>query len=136
MKASRLTEPALCAPLPLRFGELDCPQPPLERPSHSHEVRRLAGAEGERLLHCATGDRSIGGSGDAGRQGRSRGARWFLEEAPDTYYVTDSYEKHPIVPVRLSRIDRDVLAVSRRLTAARTRKRGTSGLQGSRRPPF
>jgi hypothetical protein len=44
----------------------------------------------------------------------------FLEEAPETYYLTDYYRKHPVVLVRLSRIDRDalrdLLSVSRRLT--------------------
>lgn len=51
---------------------------------------------------------------------------WFLAEAPDTYYVTDYYRGHPVVLVRLSRIDRDalrdVLAVSRRLALAKARK--------------
>jgi hypothetical protein len=47
----------------------------------------------------------------------------LLEEAPETYYVTDHYRRHPVVLVRLSRIDRealrDLLSVSRRLTLAR-----------------
>ena len=47
----------------------------------------------------------------------------FLEEAPETYYLTGYYEPHPVVLVRLSRIDRDalrdLLAMSWRLTAAR-----------------
>jgi len=51
---------------------------------------------------------------------------WLLEDAPDTYYVTDYYEKHPVVLVRLSRIDRDalreVLSISRRLALAKVRK--------------
>ena len=51
----------------------------------------------------------------------------FLEDAPDTYYLTDYYRPHPVVLVRLSRIDRDalrdVLSVSWRLTAAKARKR-------------
>ena len=49
----------------------------------------------------------------------------LLEDAPETYYVTDYYRNHPIVLVRLSRIDRealrDVLSVSRRLALAKTR---------------
>ena len=52
---------------------------------------------------------------------------YLLEDAPDTYYLTDYYRSHPIVLVRLSRIDRDalrdVLSVSRRLTVAKARKR-------------
>jgi hypothetical protein len=55
---------------------------------------------------------------------------WLLDDAPDTYYLTDYYRSHPVVLVRLSRIDRDalrdLLSVSRRLTLAKTRKRGVS----------
>ena len=51
----------------------------------------------------------------------------LLEEAPETYYVTAYYEKHPVVLVRLSRIDRealrDLLSVSWRLTAAKAGRR-------------
>jgi hypothetical protein len=54
---------------------------------------------------------------------------WLLEEAPETYYVTDYYQRHPVVLVRLSRIDkdalRDVLSVSRRLALAKARRRGS-----------
>jgi hypothetical protein len=52
---------------------------------------------------------------------------WLIEDAPETYYLTDYYRKYPLVLVRLSRIDRDalrdVLSVSWRLTAAKARKR-------------
>jgi hypothetical protein len=52
----------------------------------------------------------------------------LIEDASDTYYVTDYYEKYPLVPVRLARIDRDalrdLLSVSSRLTMA-TRRRGS-----------
>ena len=48
---------------------------------------------------------------------------WLMEDAPDTYYVTDYYRRHPVVLVRLARIDRDalrdLLSVSRRLTLAK-----------------
>ena len=51
----------------------------------------------------------------------------FLEDAPDTYYLTDYHRSHPVVLVRLSRIDRDalrdLLSVSWRLTVAKARKR-------------
>jgi hypothetical protein len=54
----------------------------------------------------------------------------LLEDAPDTYYVTDYYRNLPVVLVRLSRIDRDalrdLLSVSWRLTSAKAPKRGTS----------
>jgi hypothetical protein len=51
----------------------------------------------------------------------------LLEEAPETYYVTDYYERHPVVLARLSQLNpdalHDLLSVSRRLTLAKTRKR-------------
>jgi hypothetical protein len=54
---------------------------------------------------------------------------WLLEDAPETYYLTDYYRPYPIVLVRLSRLDRDalrdLLSVSWRLTSAKT---------GTRRP--
>lgn len=50
----------------------------------------------------------------------------LLDDAPETYYLTDYYRRHPVVLVRLSRVDRDalrdLLSVSRRLTLARGRK--------------
>ena len=50
----------------------------------------------------------------------------LLEDAPETYYLTDYYRSYPLVLVRLSRIDRDalhdLLSVSWRLTAAKARK--------------
>ena len=52
---------------------------------------------------------------------------WLLEEAPETYYLTDYYRRYPLVLVRLSRIEpdalRDVLSVSWRLTAMKNRRR-------------
>lgn len=49
----------------------------------------------------------------------------LLEDAPETYYVTDYYGSYPIVLARLSRLDRDalrdLLSVSRRLALAKTR---------------
>jgi hypothetical protein len=52
---------------------------------------------------------------------------WLLEDAPDTYYVTDYYRPYPVVLVRLSRVDRDalhdLLSVSRRLALEKARKR-------------
>jgi hypothetical protein len=48
----------------------------------------------------------------------------LLDDDPDTYYLTDYYRPHPVVLVRLSRIEegalRDLLALSRRLTLPRT----------------
>lgn len=52
---------------------------------------------------------------------------WLLEDAPDTYYVTDYYRPYPLVLVRLSRVDRDalhdLLSTSWRLTTANSRRR-------------
>ena len=52
------------------------------------------------------------------RRGASQDA--LLDEAADTYYVTPYYEPHPVVLVRLARIDRDalrdLLAMARRAT--------------------
>ena len=49
--------------------------------------------------------------------------QWLLDEAPETYYLTDYYGRHPVVLVRLSRIHRDalhdLLSVSWRLTMAK-----------------
>jgi hypothetical protein len=52
---------------------------------------------------------------------------WLIEDAPETYYLTDYYRAYPLVLVRLSRIDRealrDLLSVSRRLTLPKARRR-------------
>jgi hypothetical protein len=49
--------------------------------------------------------------------------QWLLDDAPDTYYVTDYYRPHPVVLVRLSRIEqdalRDVLTGSWRMTGTK-----------------
>ena len=51
----------------------------------------------------------------------------LLEDAPETYYLTVHYERHPVVLARLSQLSpdalHDLLSVSRRLTLAKTRKR-------------
>jgi hypothetical protein len=50
----------------------------------------------------------------------------LLEDAPDTYYVTDYYRPYPIVLVRLAAIGRDalrdLLSVSWHLTVAKGRR--------------
>jgi hypothetical protein len=50
----------------------------------------------------------------------------LLEEAPETYYLTDHYRRHPVVLVRLASIDRDalrdLLAVSWRMTRPQNKK--------------
>ena len=51
--------------------------------------------------------------------------QYLLDDAPDIYYLTDYYRKHPVVLARLSRIDRDalhdLLSVSRQLTLPKAR---------------
>lgn len=51
----------------------------------------------------------------------------LLDEAPDTYYLTDHYRRHPVVLARLSRLDeaalRDLLSMSWRLTVPKARRR-------------
>jgi hypothetical protein len=50
----------------------------------------------------------------------------FLEDAPETYYVTDYYRRYPVVLVRLSLVKREalreLLVCSWRMTAAKHRK--------------
>ena len=50
----------------------------------------------------------------------------LLEDAPETYYVTDYYARYPLVLARLSAITddalRDLLATSKRLTVPKTRQ--------------
>ena len=51
----------------------------------------------------------------------------LIEDAPETYYLTDYYRSYPLVLVRLARVSpdalRDLLSVSWHLTAAKSRKR-------------
>ena len=58
---------------------------------------------------------------------------WLMEDAPETYYLTDYYRRYPLILVRLLRIEPDalrgVLSVSWRLTTAKIRKLGESGLK-------
>lgn len=52
----------------------------------------------------------------------------LLEDAPETYYLTDYYRDRPVVLVRLSQIDRDalrdLLSVARRATLPKAKKSG------------
>src|SRR5438445_11451412 len=54
----------------------------------------------------------------AGLEDRER----LVEDAPETYYLTDYYRSYPLVLVRLSHVEpnalHDLLAVSRRMTMA------------------
>jgi hypothetical protein len=58
---------------------------------------------------------------------------WLIQDAPETYYLTDYYRRYPLVLVRLAHVDRealhDLLTVSWRLTSAkgRTRRRPRQG---------
>jgi hypothetical protein len=61
---------------------------------------------------------------------------WLMNDAPETYYLTDYYRSYPVVLVRLSRIDqdalRDLLSVSWRLTLAKARNPGRTRRDGKR----
>ena len=50
----------------------------------------------------------------------------LLEDAPDTYYVTDYYRPYPVVLVRLSHLNRDalrdLLSVSWHMAVAKARR--------------
>jgi hypothetical protein len=50
----------------------------------------------------------------------------FIEDAPETYYVTDYYARYPVVLVRLSEVNadalRDLLSVSRAMAMAKARR--------------
>lgn len=49
---------------------------------------------------------------------------WFIEDAPETYYLTDYYRRSPLVLVRLRRVTREalreLLSASRRLSLPKT----------------
>ena len=55
---------------------------------------------------------------------------WLIEDAPETYYLTDYYRSYPLLLVRLSRVDRDalhdLLSVSWRLTSLKVGNRSRS----------
>jgi hypothetical protein len=59
----------------------------------------------------------------AGLEDRER----LVEDAPETYYLTDYYRSYPLVLVRLSHVGpdalRDLLSVSWRMAAAKARRR-------------
>lgn len=63
----------------------------------------------------------------------------LVEDAPETYYLTDYYRSYPLVLVRLSRIDRealrDLLSVSWRLADAKARPTRTGRLRKLRVRP-
>ena len=87
------------------------------------QVRRLAGSEGRRLLHGGIGHSSLGRAGTLVVRIDLDDRDALLEDAPETYYLTDYYRPHPVVLARLSHLDRDalrdLLSVSRRLTLAK-----------------
>src|SRR6202035_1946221 len=55
---------------------------------------------------------------------------WLIEDAPETYYLTDYYRSYPLLLVRLSRVDpdalHDLLSVSWRLTSLKGSNRRRS----------
>jgi hypothetical protein len=63
----------------------------------------------------------------------------FIEDAPDTYYLTDYYRRHPVVLVRLAQVPpgvlRELLSSSHRLTLPKTDLRRRRR-QSDRTQPF
>jgi hypothetical protein len=62
----------------------------------------------------------------------------LLEDAPETYYLTDYYRPYPVVLARLAQIDdvalRDLLTLSWRLTLPKARRNGaTNAVRRGRR---
>lgn len=53
--------------------------------------------------------------------------QYLLDDAPDTYYVTEHYERHPVVLVRMELLEhdalRDLLSVSWRLAMKRGKQK-------------
>jgi len=51
----------------------------------------------------------------------------LVEDAPETYYLTDYYRSYPLVLVRLKRVEpdalRELLSVSWRMTRSKTQRR-------------
>jgi hypothetical protein len=63
---------------------------------------------------------------------------WLLEDAPETYYLTDYYRRWPVILVRLSRVTpealRELLTISWRLTGEKVgRRAGYSGRSSASR---
>jgi hypothetical protein len=84
---------------------------------------------GKRLLACLAIHRSAESGSLVVRTDFEQRAA-FLSDDPETYYVTDHYVKHPVVLVRLARLQpdqlRDLLAAARQCVLAhaeRSRKK-------------
>lgn len=60
---------------------------------------------------------------------------WLLEEAPEAYYLTEYYERWPLILVRLSQVTpdalRDLLTVSWHLTGEKIGRRAGYGSRDS-----
>ena len=62
----------------------------------------------------------------------------LVEDAPQTYYLTDYYRKYAVVLIRLAHIDeealREMLSISRRLTLPKVRGPAKAGRHATSRP--
>jgi len=62
----------------------------------------------------------------------------LIDDAPDTYYLTDYYRRYPVILVRLSRVGRealhDLLSVSWRLTLGKAQRSSRSAQRLAARP--
>ncbi|MEP7367580.1 MAG: hypothetical protein ABI972_30335, partial [Acidobacteriota bacterium] len=86
------------------------PSRPTYSPAGRLQLPDLGSAEPDRLvLRCGVDDRQL-----------------LIEDAPETYYLTDYYRSYPLVLVRLPRANeamlRELLSQSWRMTSAKTRK--------------
>ena len=92
-----------------------------------NQVRRVAGAEGRRLVHGGLATDESAEADTLVVRCEFDDRELLLEDAPDTYYVTDFYAKYPLVLVRLAEVTedalRDLLSVSRKMALEKSRRR-------------
>ena len=117
----------LVGPVPLTRSSRSGPSASHCEASRPPPSTTIAAAQGRWRLHGRSGDSSIAEPATLVVRVNVEDRTWLLEEAPETYYLTDYYRPHPVVLVRLARIDRDalgdVLSMSRRLTLPKARAR-------------
>lgn len=100
---------------------LQLPDVELETKYDGSPVLRLAGAFMAGLAtHASAEPNSLVMRAEPGERDL------WIQDAPDTYYLTDYYRFHPVVLVRLERVTPDVLRsllkASHRLTLPKTRR--------------
>lgn len=95
-----------------------------------HKVRRGTCAQSSWHLYGGSGNARIAEPDTLVVRADFEEREGLLEHAPDTYYVTDYYRHYPVVLVRLSLLNRDVLRElltrSWRMTVEKRRKSRTA----------